>query len=46
MRTPCKYCGCEKEYWNKHSLKWHCLSCNRVKDYVADSEELDKINEL
>lgn len=42
MKTPCKYCGCKKEHYNKHSMKWHCNDCNRIKKYVADAEELDK----
>ena len=46
VKTPCKYCNCEKEYWDKHSLKWHCWDCGRYKDYVADAEILDKISEL
>jgi len=46
VKTPCKYCGCTKEYFNKHSESWHCIDCNRVKNYVADAEELDKVHNV
>ena len=46
MKTPCKDCGSEEEYFNKHSQQWHCIDCNRKKPYVADAEILDKTHEI
>jgi PHP family Zn ribbon phosphoesterase len=45
VKTACKYCECKEEYKNKHSQKWHCNKCNRMKDYVADAEVLDFVYE-
>jgi len=37
-KKECKWCGCTKEYYNNHSMKQHCMSCNRMKEVEEQNE--------